>query len=181
MAAHCKKHVYSGMAKGTVEHIKYCPDHTYTFLCHNSQPSPPASGSPADQILQQQPNKINQVPLVNYNPTLPYTGAPFISPLARSSFIFDDPTKDLISRIDTLPSIGNIQQYVGTEAGTSCSYGFDITMSQNPYGGGPSITPNRVRHNLDLTLGLNSTPSPAGDDATMNAMTGVERILFVEE
>jgi hypothetical protein len=60
---------------------------------------------------------------------------------------------------------------VGTEAGTSCSYGFDITMSQNPYGGGPSITPNRVRHNLDLTLRLNSTPSPAGDDGTMNAMT----------
>jgi hypothetical protein len=33
------------------------------------------------------------------------------------------------------------------------------------------VTPNRVRHNLDLTLRLNSTPSPAGDDATMNAMT----------
>jgi hypothetical protein len=166
MAGHCKKHVKSGMAKGTVEHIKYYPDHTYTFLCNNSQPSPPVSGSSADQILQQQPNKINQVPIGNYNPILPYAGAPFIH----------DPTQDLISKIDTLPSLGNFQQYVGTEAGTSSSDGFNITMNQNPNGGGPSITPNRVRHNLDLTLRLNSTPSSVVDYDIMNAMTTVERM-----
>jgi hypothetical protein len=130
MAGHCKKHAQSGMAKGTVEHIKYYPDHTYTFLCNNSQPSPPVSGSSADQILQPQPNKINQVPIGNYNLIFPYAGAPFIH----------DPTQDLISKIDTLPSLGNFQQYVGTEAVTSSSDGFNITMSQNPNGGGPSIT-----------------------------------------
>uniref|UniRef100_A0A0E0LB61 Uncharacterized protein n=1 Tax=Oryza punctata TaxID=4537 RepID=A0A0E0LB61_ORYPU len=37
MAAHCKSHIRSdGMAKGTVRHIKYNPDHTFSLLCHPS-------------------------------------------------------------------------------------------------------------------------------------------------
>ena len=45
MASHCRQHVRAGMAKGTVEHIKYYPDHTYDFLCNNPQPKPQAPRS----------------------------------------------------------------------------------------------------------------------------------------
>ncbi|XP_015694038.1 uncharacterized protein LOC107304463 [Oryza brachyantha] len=42
MAAHCRIHINSdGMEKGTVRHIKYNPDHTFSLMCH---PSP-------DQVL----------------------------------------------------------------------------------------------------------------------------------
>ncbi len=37
MAAHCRSHIRSdGMEKGTVRHIKYNPDHTFSLLCHQS-------------------------------------------------------------------------------------------------------------------------------------------------
>ncbi|KAG8075832.1 hypothetical protein GUJ93_ZPchr0006g41302 [Zizania palustris] len=37
MAAHCKMHIRAdGMAKGSVRHIRYNPDHTFSLMCHPS-------------------------------------------------------------------------------------------------------------------------------------------------
>jgi hypothetical protein len=46
LAAHCRQHVWAGMGKGTMKHIKYYPDHTFILLGKNPQPSlPHAPGS----------------------------------------------------------------------------------------------------------------------------------------
>jgi hypothetical protein len=79
MASHCKQHVQAGMAKGTVEHIKYYPDHTYFFLCGDAQPS----SSSADGVLPQGPNQTKQqVPWPSYKTVFAYAGNPFMSHLA---------------------------------------------------------------------------------------------------
>ena len=79
MASHCKQHVQAGMPKGTVEHIKYYPDHTYFFLCSDAKPS----SSSADGVLPQGPNQTKQqVPWPSYKTVFAYAGSPFMSHLA---------------------------------------------------------------------------------------------------
>ncbi|KAG2610975.1 uncharacterized protein LOC120701926 [Panicum virgatum] len=74
MAVHCKKHVQAGMAKGTVKHIKYYPDHTTCyFFGINPQPTPRDSGSA---------NRVRQVPMPSYKTVLSYAGSAFVSHLA---------------------------------------------------------------------------------------------------
>lgn len=78
MASHCKQHVRAGMPKGTVEHIKYYPDHTYFFLCSDAQPS----SSSTNGVLPQGPNQIKQVPWPSYKTIFAYAGNPSMSHLA---------------------------------------------------------------------------------------------------
>jgi len=74
MAVHCRKHVQAGMAKGTVKHIKYYPDHTTCyFFGINPQPTPRDSGSA---------NRVRQVPMPSYKTVLSYAGSAFVSHLA---------------------------------------------------------------------------------------------------
>ncbi|RCV21474.1 hypothetical protein SETIT_4G142400v2 [Setaria italica] len=83
MASHCKQHVRAGMAKGTVDHIKYFPDHTYDFLCNKPKPKPHVPGS-VQQTMPQPPNQIYQVPTNWFNHIFPYNGNIMMSELARS-------------------------------------------------------------------------------------------------
>jgi hypothetical protein len=78
MASHCKQHVQAGMPRGTVEHIKYYPDHTYFFLCSDAQPS----SSSAAGALTQGPNQAKQVPWPSYKTVFAYAGSPFMTHLA---------------------------------------------------------------------------------------------------
>jgi hypothetical protein len=67
------------MPKGTVEHIKYYPDHTYFFLCSDAQPS----SLSADGVLPQGPNQTKQqVPWPCYKIVFAYARNPFMSHLA---------------------------------------------------------------------------------------------------
>lgn len=74
MAVHCRQHVRAGMAKGTVRHIKYNPDHTMCeLLCTNPQPGPQDPRSA---------NRVKKVPLPSYKTVPAYTGGAFMSNLA---------------------------------------------------------------------------------------------------
>lgn len=75
MAVHCRLHVKAGMAKGTVRHIKYNPDHSMChFLCIDPPPGPQESGSGN--------RRIKQAPLPSYKTVPAYAGSDFITNLA---------------------------------------------------------------------------------------------------
>jgi hypothetical protein len=137
MAAHCRQHVQAGMGKDTVEHIKYYPDHTFTFLGNNNpQPSPTqVPGSTAQQGMTQPPMPMNQVPTGGYI-TGYYTGCFSISDLTRSPlssrslFIYGNPLSSGANRV------------------------------------GPSTTPASVPPEIDLTLRLGPTPRQTAEVTT---------------
>ncbi|KAL6660473.1 hypothetical protein ACP70R_001855 [Stipagrostis hirtigluma subsp. patula] len=158
MASHCKLHVEAGMAKGTVEHIKYNPDHTYTFLCSNPQPIPqaPRSDGPA---FPEQPKQIIQVPKGSSNPILPYAGRLFISEIARSPFLqFNRKKENFVRRNNMLPSFGVFQQRSQTQIASSSTHPFGSIQDHSPKGGvGQGSIPNPVTPQVDLTLRLGVT------------------------
>ena len=159
MASHCRQHVRAGMAKGTVEHIKYYPDHTYDFLCNNPQPKPQAPRS-AQQAVPQPPIQIHQVPTNRYNQILSYSGYVVMSEQARS------PWAQLNGHNQQLINIPNMQQPIHATPiqGLNCSTSSGI-MTPNHNEVGYRTIPRPVPPVIDLTLRLGPTPRSISEDS----------------
>ncbi|PAN24654.1 hypothetical protein PAHAL_4G242200 [Panicum hallii] len=152
MASHCRQHVRAGMAKGTVDHIKYYPDHTYDFLCNSPQPKPQAPRS-AQQAMP-------QVPTNRYSQILPYSGSIIMSELARSPWV------QLNGHSQHLINIPNMQRHTlvtPIEGSSSSTSGVIMTPNYNEIG--YRTTPLPVPPVIDLTLRLGPTPRSISEDS----------------
>jgi len=164
MASHCRQHVRAGMAKGTVEHIKYYPDHTYDFLCSNPQPKPQAPRS-AQQAMPQPPNQIHHVPTNRYDSILPYSGSVVMPELAISPWVqLNGHNQQLINIPNMQPPI-HVPPIQGSNYSTS---GGIMTPKHNEIGYRTTSVP--VPRVIDLTLRLGPTPRSVSEDS-MHGMT----------
>lgn len=157
MAAHCRQHVRAGMGKGTVEHIKYYPDHTFLFLCNNNppQPNPQPPRSTGQQVMAEPtPQPVNQVPIGMYNRILPYTGCFSKSDSAKYPWLQLNGSRHIVNPRATHE---NLQQPRHSSVGGGLSSLF-------PSGGEiPSYIMTRttsapIPPKIDLTLRLGPTP-----------------------
>ncbi|KAF8779245.1 hypothetical protein HU200_002925 [Digitaria exilis] len=160
MAGHCRKHVRAGMAKGTVDHVKYYPDHTYSFLCNGRKLKKPHAPIPAQQAIPQPPNQqIYQEPAHRYNRILPYTG----STMGRSPWLqYNGPNM----QGPTLAAPMMQHSHVLIEGSSSSPFGRVMIPNHNVVGRGTTLSfPPPV---IDLTLRL----GPNARSISENPMQG---------
>ncbi|KAF8657469.1 hypothetical protein HU200_060030 [Digitaria exilis] len=123
MAGHCRKHVRAGMAKGTVDHVKYYPDHTYSFLCNGRKLKNPHAPIPAQQAIPQPPNQqIYQEPAHRYNRILPYNGSTMVEGSSSSPFgRVMTPNHNVVGRGTTLsvPTVIDLTLRLGPNASST--------------------------------------------------------------
>lgn len=167
MAGHCRKHVRAGMAKGTVDHVKYYPDHTYIFLCNNPKPKKPHAPIPPQQDMPQPPNQQIYHGLAHrYNQILPYTGSATMSTMPRSPWLhMNGPQQHLMNMQNmqgpTLITTPMMQHsHVPIEGSSSSPFGGAMTPNHYVVGRGTTLSVPPV---IDLTLRLGPTPSSTSE------------------